>query len=303
MQQRTINNKIVAKGVGLHKGEQSVLTLHPAEANSGIVFRRIDLGREISIKVAPDKVGETQLCTTLVENIAKIATVEHLMSALAALGIDNIIIDVSVDEIPIMDGSSTPFIFLIQAAGIKNLDAKKKFIKIKEKVEVENDIGGWASLAPHDGFSIDFGINFSAKAFNNTAKEMHFEFSTAEYLSKISRSRTFGFMKDMESLQKQNLALGATLDNAIGIDEKGILNKEGLRNKDEFVLHKILDAVGDLYMAGYSILGHFNAYKSGHDLNNILLRKLVASPETWEFVEFENSKDCPINFDSSMIVI
>lgn len=303
--QRTLANPIKAKGIGLHTGHESIMTLRPAPVDTGIVFRRIDVEPVAEFKVTPDIVGETTLCTTIVNDERgeriKIATIEHLMSALAGVGIDNLYIDITSDEVPIMDGSSSHFIFLLQSAGIQIQDKPKAFIRILENVRVENDKGGWAEFHPYNGFRLNFSIDFDHPAFNATAEKMTLEFSSTSYFKEVSRARTFGFMKDMEMLRQKNLALGASLENAIGLDEKGVMNAGGLRNEDEFVRHKILDAVGDLYMIGHPIIGEFTAHKSGHALNNQLLRALQARPEAFEIVAFDKAP-APIQFGSSKIV-
>lgn len=305
MNQRTLANPIKAKGIGLHTGHESIMTLRPAPVDTGIVFRRIDVEPVAEFKVSPEIVGETTLCTTIVNSDGgervKIATIEHLMSALAGVGIDNLYIDITSDEVPIMDGSSSHFIFLLQSAGIEIQEKPKPFIRILEHIRVENDKGGWAEFNPYNGFRLRFSIDFDHPAFNATAEEMTLDFSSTSYFKEVSRARTFGFMKDMEMLRQQNLALGASLDNAIGLDDKGVMNVGGLRNKDEFVRHKILDAVGDLYMIGHPIIGEFNAHKSGHALNNQLLRALQARPEAFELVSFDE-EPAPIQYGSSKIV-
>lgn len=306
MKQRTLANSIKAKGIGLHTGHESVMTLHPAPAETGIVFRRVDTDPVVEFKVTPEIVGETTLCTTIVseqdEKPVKIATIEHLMSALAGVGIDNIYIDITSDEVPIMDGSSSHFIFLLQSAGVEYQDAPKRFVRIKEKVRVENDKGGWAEFAPHDGYRLNFSIDFEHPAFKETAEKMTLDFSSTSYFKEVSRARTFGFMKDMEYLRAKNLGLGASLKNAIGLDDEGVMNAEGLRNKDEFVRHKILDAVGDLYMLGHPIVGEFTAHKSGHALNNQLLRALMAQPEAYDLTTYEDEKP-PVRYGSSKVLM
>ena len=312
MNQRTLANTIKAKGIGLHTGHESILTLHPAPVDTGIVFRRIDLTPVVELCVHPETVGETTLCTTIVkdgvikdgvESRVKIATIEHLMSAFAGVGIDNVYIDVTSDEVPIMDGSASHFIFLIQSAGVQIQDAPKKFIRILKSVKVENDQGGTASFSPYEGFRLNFSISFDHPAFSSTAEKMTLEFSSTSYYKEVSRARTFGFFKDMEMLRKKNLALGASLGNAIGLDDQGVMNKEGLRNKDEFVRHKILDAVGDLYMLGHPIIGEFTAHKSGHSLNNQLLRALLAQPDAFEVVTFNSDDETPIKYGSSKVLL
>ena len=306
MKQRTLANSIKAKGIGLHTGHESVMTLHPAPIDTGIVFRRIDMDPIVEFTVSPNIVGETTLCTTIVNQQdgkpVKIATIEHLMSALAGVGIDNIFIDITSDEVPIMDGSSSHFIFLLQSAGVEYQDAFKKFVRIKLPIRVENDKGGSAEFIPYDGYRLNFSIAFEHPAFKETAEKMTLEFSSTSYFKEVSRARTFGFMKDMEYLRAKNLGLGASLKNAIGLDDEGVMNSGGLRNKDEFVRHKILDAVGDLYMLGHPIVGEFTAHKSGHALNNQLLRALLAQPEAFELTTYEDSKP-PIQYGSSKVLM
>ena len=307
MNQRTLANKIKAKGIGLHTGHESVMTLRPAPVNTGIVFRRVDCSPEIEFRVSPEIVGETTLCTTIIhsdgEKTLKIATIEHLMSALAGVGIDNVYIDITSDEVPIMDGSSSHFIFLLQSAGIQIQDLPKKFVKILKPIRVENEKGGSAEFKPYEGYRLNFSIDFEHPAFQQTAEKMTLEFSSTAYFKEVSRARTFGFMKDMEMLRAQNLGLGASLKNAIGLDEEGVMNTEGLRDKDEFVRHKILDAVGDLYMLGHPIVGEFTAHKSGHALNNQLLRALLEQPDAYELVEYlDNESKPPVRYGSSKAV-
>ena len=304
MKQRTLANPIKAKGVGLHTGHEAIMTLRPAPVDTGIVFRRIDCHPPVEFKVSPDIVGETMLCTTIVNQHQKIATIEHLMSALAGVGMDNLYIDLDADEVPIMDGSASHFIFLLQSAGIEFQDAPKKFIRIKQPVRVENELGGWAEFKPYEGYRLNFSIRFDHPAFKETAEKMSLEFSSTSYFKEVSRARTFGFIRDMEMLRSRQLALGASLENAIGLDDHGVMNKEGLRNKDEFVRHKILDAVGDLFMAGHAIIGEFNAHKSGHALNNQLLRALFAKPEAYEIIQINDAQTPPpIDFSSSKVLI
>lgn len=283
LKQRTIKNPIRARGVGLHTGHHGLMTMNPAPINTGIVFRRVDLDPVVVIPVSPQVVSETVLCTTLSVGDVKISTVEHLMSALAGFGIDNLFIDLDTDEVPIMDGSASQFIFLLQSAGIADQDVAKRFIRIKKMVRVEAENGAWAQFEPYEGFRLSFSIDFDHPAFDDTANHLTIDFSATSYLKEISRARTFGFMKDVEALRKQNLALGGSLDNAIVLDDDGVMNPEGLRNEDEFVRHKVLDAVGDLYMVGSGIIGAFSAFKSGHALNNRLLRQLLAQTDAWEY--------------------
>ena len=307
MNQRTLANTIKAKGVGLHTGHEAVMTLRPAPVNTGVIFRRTDLSPVVEFKVAPDLVGETMLCTTILKDdgrggIAKIATIEHLMSALAGVGVDNLYIDLTADEVPIMDGSSSHFIFLLQSAGIQIQDSPKKFIRVLKSVTVENNKGGIANFKPYEGYRLNFSIDFDHPAFDKTAEKMTLEFSSTAYFKEVSRARTFGFMKDMEMLRSKNLGLGAGLHNAIGLDEKGVMNEEGLRDKDEFVRHKILDAVGDLFMAGYALVGEFTAHKSGHALNNELIRALMTDSDAYEIVTYDSGEP-PIHYGSSKILL
>ena len=307
MNQRTVANQIKAKGIGLHTGHESVMTLKPAPVNTGVVFRRIDCDPVVEFKVSPDIVGETMLCTTIVKEQknqkVKIATIEHLMSAIAGIGIDNLYIDITSDEVPIMDGSASHFIFLLQSAGIKIQNAPKTFVRILGSIRVENDKGGFAEFKPYEGFRLNFSIDFEHPAFQTTAEKMTLNFSSTSYFKEVSRARTFGFMKDMEMLRAKNLGLGASLKNAIGLDDEGVMNAEGLRDKDEFVRHKILDAVGDLYMLGHPIVGEFTAHKSGHALNNQLLRALMEQRDAFELVTYENDGNQPIRYGSSKVLL
>lgn len=295
LRQRTLKNVIRATGVGLHTGEQVYLTLRPAEPGTGIKFRRSDLAEPVVIDARPENVGETILSTTLVQDGVKISTVEHLLSALAGLGIDNALIDVSAPEVPIMDGSAGPFVFLLQSAGIKDQDAPKKFIRIKRKIKVE-DGDKWACFEPFDGFKVTFTIDFVHPAFNKDVTTASIDFSSTSFVKEVSRARTFGFMRDIEALRSRNLALGGSLENAIVVDDYRILNEDGLRYVDEFVKHKILDAIGDLYLLGHSLIGSFEGYKSGHALNNRLLRELLKNEDAWELVTFDDASEAPILF-------
>lgn len=295
IKQRTLKNTIRATGVGLHTGEKVYLTLRPAEPNTGIRFRRVDLEFPVTIQAAPGNVGETVLSTTLVSGTTKISTIEHLLSAFAGLGIDNAIIDVSAAEIPIMDGSAGPFVFLLQSAGVEEQDCPKQYIRIKRKVMVE-DGDKWATFEPFDGFKVTFTIDFEHPAFEDNVKTATMDFSSTTFVKEVSRARTFGFMKDIEMLRQNNLALGGSLDNAIVIDDSKILNEDGLRYADEFVKHKILDAIGDLYLLGHSLIGQFTGYKSGHGLNNKLLRALLADTDAWEKITFDDEEQAPISF-------
>jgi len=296
IKQRTIKESVSAIGVGLHKGEKVQITLRPAPANTGIVFRRVDLTPVVDIKATPDAVGETTLCTCLVnEQGVQISTVEHLLSAVACLGIDNLVIDVDSPEIPIMDGSALPFVYLIQSVGIETLNVAKRFIRIKETIRVEEG-DKWAELKPYQGFKVNFAIEFDHPVISNTCQTMSMDLSSCSFIKEISRARTFGFMKDIEFLRSHNLALGGSLENAIVLDEYRMLNKDELRYDDEFVKHKILDAIGDLYMCGSSILGELNAFKSGHGLNNLLLREVFKQVDAWEWVTYEDEVVSPIEF-------
>ena len=288
IKQRTLQTAIKATGIGLHTGEPTVLTLRPAPENTGIVFYRTDLPNTISVPARPENVGDTVMSTCLVKDGVRIATIEHLMSAMAGLGIDNAYIDVSAAEIPIMDGSSGPFVYILQSAGIKEQNAPKKFVRIKRKITVRVD-DKWASFEPYEGFKVSLSIDFNHPLFHGKPQEASIDFSTTSYVKEISRARTFGFISEYEYLRARNLALGASMDNAIVIDEYRILNDGGLRYEDEFVKHKILDAVGDLYLLG-SIIGSFSGYKSGHALNNQLLRELLADQTAYEIVTFEDKE-------------
>jgi len=299
IKQRTLKNTVKATGVGLHSGNKVTLVLRPAPANSGILFRRVDLQPVVDIPARPDWVRDTMLCTCLINDEGqRISTVEHLLAAVAGMGIDNLVIEVDAPEIPIMDGSAGPFVFLLQSAGIEELNAPKKFIRITRPVRFE-DGDKWAELHPYDhGFKIDFRIDFNHPAMEGRNQQVRTEFSSNWFMKEISRARTFGFMRDIEYLQSRNLALGGSLENAIVLDEYRILNEDGLRYDDEFVKHKVLDAIGDLYMAGHPILGELRAYKSGHGLNNGLLCALLADQTAWEMVTFEeeDASEAPIPF-------
>lgn len=298
VKQRTLQQAISTTGVGLHKGNKVNLTLRPAAANTGLIFRRVDLDPAVDIPARADWVRDTQLCTCLInEQNVRISTVEHLLAALAGVGIDNCIIEVDSHEIPIMDGSSHPFVYLLQSAGIEEQSVAKKFIRIKSPIRVEEEDGKWAELLPYDGFRIDFAIDFDHPAIAETGQAVSMDFNSGAFIKEISRARTFGFMKDIEYLRKNNLALGGSFDNAVVLDEFRVLNTDGLRYDDEFVKHKMLDAIGDLYMGGHSILGHLRAYKSGHALNNQLLQALLQQQEAWEFVTFDDAEaESPITY-------
>ncbi|HLT04996.1 MAG TPA: UDP-3-O-acyl-N-acetylglucosamine deacetylase [Pseudomonas sp.] len=295
IKQRTLKNVIRATGVGLHSGEKVYLTLKPAPADAGIVFRRVDLDPVVEIQATAENVGETTMSTTLYNGSVKVDTVEHLLSALAGLGIDNAIVELSAPEVPIMDGSAGPFVFLIQSAGLQEQDAPKKFIRIKREVSVQ-DGDKRATFRPFDGFKVSFEIDFDHPVFHGRTQTACVDFSSTSFVKEVSRARTFGFMRDIEFLRSHNLALGGSVDNAIVVDEQGVLNEDGLRYEDEFVKHKILDAIGDLYLLGNSLIGEFHGYKSGHALNNRLLRTLLAQPDAWEMVTFDDVKDAPISY-------
>jgi len=295
IKQRTLKNVIRATGVGLHTGEKVYLTLRPAASDTGIVFRRVDLVDAVDIHACPENVGETTLSTTLVKDGVRISTVEHLLSALAGLGIDNAYIDVSAPEVPIMDGSAGPFVFLLQSAGIEEQNAPKRFIRIKRSVMVEDD-EKWVRFDPFNGFKVSFSIDFDHPIFKGRTQQSEIDFSTTSFVKEVSRARTFGFMNQIEMLRASNLALGGSLDNAVVVDDYRILNEDGLRYEDEFVKHKMLDAIGDLYLLGRSLIGAFSGHKSGHALNNRLLRALLADESAWEEVTFEDPRDAPISF-------
>lgn len=295
LKQRTLKNSIRATGVGLHTGKKVLMVLRPAPANAGITFRRTDLDEPVDIPAWAENVSETTLGTSLTQGAAKVSTVEHLMSALAGLGIDNLVVELSSGEVPIMDGSAGPFVFLLQSAGIAEQNAPKKFVRIKKGVQVE-DGEKWARFDPYDGFKVNFEIEFDHPVFKRRSQTASMDFSTTTFLREVSRARTFGFMRDLEYMRSHNLALGGNLDNAIVLDDYRILNEDGLRYEDEFVKHKILDAIGDLYLLGHSLIGEFSGYKSGHGLNNRLLRALVADRTAWEEVTFETPQDAPISY-------
>ncbi|WP_006786853.1 UDP-3-O-acyl-N-acetylglucosamine deacetylase [Thiorhodospira sibirica] len=286
IRQRTLKITIRATGVGLHTGEKIYLGLSPAPVNTGVVFRRVDLDPPVAIKACPEHVGDTRLSTSLIKDGVRISTVEHLLSAIAGLGIDNVYVDVSAPEVPIMDGSAGPFVFLIQSAGIVEQNAPKQFIRIKRRVKVESG-DKWACLEPFNGFKVGFSIDFQHPLFHRGTQSAELDFSTTSFVKEVSRARTFGFMRDIESLRKNQLALGGSLDNAVVLDEFRILNEDGLRYEDELVKHKILDAIGDLYLLGHTLIGAFQGYKSGHALNNQLIRTLLAQEDAWELVSFD----------------
>ncbi|MEE8429388.1 MAG: UDP-3-O-acyl-N-acetylglucosamine deacetylase [Gammaproteobacteria bacterium] len=293
--QRTLKNVIRATGVGLHTGEKIYLVLRPAAIDTGIIFRRVDLDEPVEIKASPENVGDTQLSTSLVKDGVRISTVEHLLSALAGLGIDNAYIDLSAPEVPIMDGSAGPFVFLIQSAGIEDQPAPKRFIRIKKTVQVEEN-DKWARFEPFEGFKVGFTIDFEHPVFRQRTQRVEIDFSTTSFVKEVSRARTFGFMRDIEQLRERKLALGGSLDNAVVLDDFRVLNEDGLRYEDEFVKHKVLDAIGDLYLLGHSLIGAFSGYKSGHALNNKLLQALLQEEGAWEQVIFDDVESAPVSF-------
>ncbi len=300
IRQRTLKNIIRATGIGLHTGDKVYLTLRPAAVDTGIVFRRVDLDEPVEIAATPDNVGDTRLSTTLIHNNVRVSTVEHLLSAMAGLGIDNAYIDVSAPEVPIMDGSAGPFVFLIQSAGIEEQNAAKRFIRIKKTVIVE-DGDKWARFDPFEGFKVSFNIDFQHPVFQSQSQTTTVDFSSTSFVKEVSRARTFGFMRDIEQLRENNLVLGGSLDNAIVMDDYRVLNEDGLRYRDEFVKHKVLDAIGDLYLLGCSLIGEFSGYKSGHELNNRLLRSLLANEDAWEAATFDDPELAPISYTHPLL--
>jgi UDP-3-O-[3-hydroxymyristoyl] N-acetylglucosamine deacetylase len=293
--QRTLKNLISATGVGLHTGNKVYMTLRPAAPNTGIVFRRVDLEPVVEIRAGARCVGDTSLSTTLIRGDVRISTVEHLLSAFAGLGIDNAYVDLTAPEVPIMDGSASPFVFLILSAGISEQNAPKRFIRIRKSVKVEQG-DKWARFDPYEGFKVAFTIEFDHPLFRSSSQTAELDFSSTSFVKEVSRARTFGFMKDIENLRQQNLALGGSLDNAVVVDDYRIVNEDGLRYEDEFVKHKMLDAIGDLYLLGHSLIGAFSGYKSGHSLNNQLLRALLADESAWEAVTFDEGDPAPIPY-------
>ena len=293
--QRTLQRSVDTVGIGLHSGQKVGLTLHPAAPNTGIVYRRVDLETPVEITSKPDAVGETMLSTTLVQDGVKVSTIEHLMSAFAGLGIDNAYVDLTASEIPIMDGSAAPFIYLIQSAGIVAQPQPKKFVKIKKPIRFENS-SGWAELTPFDGFKVSFEIDFDHPAVKSTQQVLALNLSKTSYSREISRARTFGFMRDVEMLRSKNMGLGGSLGNAVVLDEYRVLNKDGLRYQDEFVKHKMLDAIGDLYTLGHSIIGAYHGHKSGHAINNLLLHELIAQPDAWELTTMDVEKESTASY-------
>lgn len=290
--QRTLKNSIRASGVGLHTGKKILMTVRPAAPDTGIVFRRTDLAEPVDIPAHAFNVGDTMLGTTLVKGDVRVSTVEHLLSAFAGLGIDNACVEVSAPEVPIMDGSAGPFVFLLQSAGIEEQDAPKKFIRILKPVEVR-DGDKWVRFEPYNGFRLELAIDYAHPVFDASAQTVVVDFASTSYVKEVARARTFGFMQDVESMRSQGLALGGSLDNAIVMDEYRVLNNDGLRYDNEFVKHKVLDAIGDLYLLGHPLIGAFSGHKSGHAMNNRLLRHLLEQPQAWEYVSFDRIEDAP----------
>src|SRR5210317_643303 len=293
--QRTLKNVIRATGVGIHTGEKVFMTLRPAAVNTGIIFRRTDMDPVMEVPAFATHVGDTSMNTSLEHGGVRVSTVEHLMSAFAGLGIDNAYVDLSNAEVPIMDGSAGPFVFLIQSAGIEEQSAAKRFIRILEPLEVRLD-DKWARFDPYDGFRVSFKIDFNHPVFKSHQSFASVDFSTTSFLKEVARARTFGFMRDLEMLRERNLALGGSLSNAVVVDDYRVLNEDGLRYEDEFVKHKVLDAIGDLYLLGHSLIGAFSGFKSGHKLNNLLLRDLLEQPSAWEEVTFDDSESIPVSY-------
>jgi UDP-3-O-[3-hydroxymyristoyl] N-acetylglucosamine deacetylase len=300
LRQRTLRVAVSITGIGLHSGEAVHLTLSPAPADSGITFRRVDLDPMIAIPARAECVGDTMLSTSLVADGQRVSTVEHLMAALAGLGVDNACIDVSAPEVPIMDGSAAPFVRLIQSAGIAEQDAAKKFVRVTREVTVE-DGDKIASFLPFDGFKVSFTIDFDQPVFRGRSAHAEMDFSRMSFVSEVSQARTFGFMHEVEYLKSRGLARGGSFDNAVVIDDYRILNTEGLRCEDEFVKHKVLDAVGDLYLLGHSLIGEYRAYKSGHHLNNVAVRALLGERDAWEWATFDDAASAPRSYDVNTI--
>ena len=300
LQQRTLNNSIRATGVGLHTGEKVYVTLKPAPADTGIVFVRSDIDELVELRAHALNVGATTMATSLTDGRHEISTVEHLMSAFAGLGIDNAYVEVSAPELPIMDGSAAPFVFLLQSAGFQELNAAKKFVRILKPVRVEQgDV--FAELTPYDGFQLNYTLKYDHPVFKKHEHTVCVDFSSTAYVKEVSRARTFGFLADYEKLRSMNLAKGGSLDNAVVVDDYRILNEEGLRLEDEFVKHKILDAIGDLYLLGHSVIGRFNGHKSGHGPNNALLRKLLATSDAYDIVTFDDVATAPIAYANPLL--
>ena len=301
IRQRTIKKAFETVGIGLHSGRKVKLALRPAPVDTGIVFRRIDLNPPVAIKADPERVNDTRMATTLDKGQAKIATIEHLMSALSGLGIDNCYVEVDGAEVPIMDGSGASFVFLIKAAGVEEQDAPRKFVRVKKSIEIHAG-DKWASLEPFNGYKLSFAIDFGHPAIDATAQFVEVDFDNHTYINDVAKARTFGFVNDLEMLRSYGLAQGGTLDNAVVMDDYHVLNPDGLRSNDEFAKHKLLDAMGDLYVLGHPLVAHYKAFKSGHDLNNKLLRKLLSEPDSWEFVTFEDSSKAPSAFTNALVI-
>lgn len=293
--QRSIRTQISARGVGVHTGEMVTIRLCPAPEDTGVIFRRVDLDPVLEVPATVEYVGDTRLSTCLIKDGHRISTIEHLMSAIAGLGIDNLYVDIDANELPIMDGSAAPFVFLLQSAGLVAQKKAKQFIRIKKRIDIVEDDKD-ASVEPYDGFKVSFEVDFNHPQFNVDNRSACIDFSTTSYVKEVSRARTFGFKQDLDMLRANNLALGGSLDNAIVMDEDGVMNEDGLRYQDECVRHKILDAIGDLYLLGHSLLGSFSGHKSGHSTNNLLLQKLLADTDAWELVTFEEGSEAPINY-------
>ncbi|MBU3711784.1 MAG: UDP-3-O-acyl-N-acetylglucosamine deacetylase [Limnohabitans sp.] len=296
LQQRTLQTITRAVGVGLHSGQRVELTLRPAQPDTGIVFRRVDLPQPVDIPVAATAVTDTRLASTISQGGAKVHTIEHLMSACSGLGIDNLYVDITAEEVPILDGSASSFVFLLQSAGIALQNAPKRFVRVLKTVEVREGQGAqekWARLTPHHGFKLSFEIDFNHPAVDSTGQRVEFDMDTGRYTRDIARARTFGFTRDVEMMRANGLALGGGLDNAIVMDDYKVLNSDGLRYDDEFVKHKILDAMGDLYVLGKPLLAAYSAFRSGHAMNNRLLRELLSRPDAYEIVTFNNERDAP----------
>ncbi|RJG09419.1 UDP-3-O-acyl-N-acetylglucosamine deacetylase [Massilia cavernae] len=303
LKQRTVKQQVRTTGVGLHSGTKVVLTLSPAAADTGIVFRRVDLDPVVEFPSSANVVGDTRMASVLIRDGARVSTVEHLMSACAGLGIDNLYVDVSAEEIPIMDGSASSFVYLLQQAGVQEQEAPKKFIRVLKDVEVRQGTGNsekWARLSPHDGYKLDFFIEFNHPAVDGTMQRAEVDFGDVSYVHDVARARTFGFMQDVESLRGMGLARGGSLENAIVMDEYRILNSDGLRYEDEFVRHKILDAIGDLYLVGHPLIASYHAHKSGHALNNLLLLELLKDPSSYEIVSFNSLDQAPASYARQM---
>ena len=295
LKQRTLRNSIKAVGIGLHTGKNINLELIPSDINSGINFIRTDVNENLVIPALAENVGETSMSTTLIKDEIKVHTIEHLLSAIAGLGVDNCLIKLNGPEVPIMDGSSSPFVFLIQSAGLKDQESLKKFIKVKKEVTVTRD-DAYATIKPFDGFKVSFKVDFDHPVHKKLPSESVIDFSSTSFVKEVCRARTFGYMSDLDELKSKNLVLGASINNAIAFGDDEILNEEGLRFNDEIVKHKMLDAIGDLYLLGGNLIGEFSGYKSGHELNNKLLRKIIEDDDAYETIEFENSENAPISY-------